>query len=151
MKIILNEDIHKLGLAGDVVEVADGYARNFLFPKNKAIILNKGNEKRINHIKELHLKFRAEKEKSLVSLITELENKEIYFPKKADEKGHLYGSVSGTDILSELLKLSNNSDLLKKDMIFLDNPIKELGEFKVQLKLSKKISTEVKVIVKEES
>ena len=151
MKIILTEDIHRLGLAGDIVEVANGYARNFLFPKSKAMLLNKGNERRINHIKELHAKIRAEKEKNLASLITEFENKEICFSKKADEKGHLYGSVSESDILSELVKLSNNGDLLKKDMIIINNPIKELGEFIVQIKLSKKLSTEIKVIVSVEA
>ena len=104
MKVILIKDTEKLGTAGSVLKVKDGFARNYLLPKKLAIIANKHNLSKLEQIKK-----EAEAEKMALEneyklLVDKINNMELIFVRKADENGHLFGSVSEHDIVEELEK-----------------------------------------------
>jgi len=147
MKIILLRDIHKLGLAGDIVKVANGYARNYLLPKNFAILATKGNVLKVEKIKQ-----EAEKERTVIKT----EQKELAekmnviiltFKRKIDENEHLYGSVSEVDIQKEL---KNAGFDVSKSNIKMEKHIKELGSFDVEIALTSDIRSKIKVNVEKE-
>ncbi len=147
MKIILLKDIYKVGKAGDVVKVANGYARNYLLPKKFAILATKLNLKKIEKIKE-------EAEKERVKLITEqkilaekIQDLILTFKRKTDENGHLYGSVSEVDIAKALNEKGFD---IKKSQIKMEKHFKELGEFEVEVALASDIKSTVKVIIEKD-
>ena len=144
MKIILRQDMDALGLEGDIVEVADGYARNYLFPKGIALEANKQNVKFMEtqrkkiEIKRLHAKEDAEKIKGKLMDVV------ITISQKAGEEDKLYGSVTSMDIAAHLEKEGITVDRRK---ITLDKPIKTLGEFDVPIKLYPEVTGSIKVVV----
>jgi len=147
MKIILLKDIYKVGKAGDVVKVANGYARNYLLPKKFAILATKLNLKKIEKIKE-------EAEKERVKLITEqkilaekIQDLILTFKRKTDENGHLYGSVSEVDIAKALNEKGFD---IKKSQIKMEKHFKELGEYEVEVALASDIKSTVKVIIEKD-
>jgi len=147
MKIILKQDFDELGFAGDIVRVSDGYARNFLIPKDIALEANKKNlkfmetqQKKIE-VKRLKAKEDAEKvsEKIKDTIIT--------IKQKVGEEGKLYGSVTTMDIATELEKQGIDIDRRK---ITLEKPIKNLGDYKVPIKLYPEVTSSIKLIVEAE-
>ena len=144
MKIILRQDMDELGLEGDMVEVADGYARNYLFPKGIALEANKQNIKFMEtqrkkiEINRLQAKEGAEKVKEKLSDVV------ITISQKSGEEDKLYGSVTSMDIASHLEKEGITVDRRK---ITLDKPIKTLGEFDVPIKLYPEVTGSIKVVV----
>lgn len=149
MKVVLLEDLPKLGKRGDVVNVKDGYARNFLIPKGLAVVAT---EEEINRLKEEALK-RKEKEERKKSVLLELkraiDGREIVLKARAGAKGKLFGSITAGE-LAEAIKSSLGVDIDKK-VIELESPIKEVGEYIVKLKLGMGIEGEVKVKVEPEA
>lgn len=149
MKVVLLEDLPKLGKRGDVVNVKDGYARNFLIPKGLAVVAT---EEEINRLKEEALK-RKEKEERKKSVLLELkraiDGREIVLKARAGAKGKLFGSITAGE-LAEAIKSSLGVDIDKK-VIELKFPIKEVGEYIVKLKLGMGIEGEVKVKVEPEA
>lgn len=147
MKIILLKDIHKLGLAGDIVKVANGYARNYLLPKNFAILATKGNVVKVEKIKQ-----EAEKERVIIrteqkELAEKMNDIILTFKRKIDENEHLYGSVSEVDIQKEL---KNMGFEISKSNIKMEKHIKELGSFDVEIALTSDIRSKIKVNVEKE-
>jgi large subunit ribosomal protein L9 len=147
MKIILLKDIYKVGQAGDVVKVANGYARNYLLPKKFAILATKLNLKKIEKIKE-------EAEKERIKYITEqkilaekLQSVNLSFKRKTDENNHLYGSVSEVDISKALKELGFD---IKKSQIKMEKHIKELGDFEVEIVFTQDIKSVIKINVEKE-
>jgi large subunit ribosomal protein L9 len=147
MKIILLKDIYKVGQAGDVVKVANGYARNYLLPKKFAIMATKLNLKKIEKIKE-------EAEKERIKYITEqkilaekLQSVNLSFKRKTDENNHLYGSVSEVDISKALKELGFD---IKKSQIKMEKHIKELGDFEVEIVFTQDIKSVIKINVEKE-
>jgi large subunit ribosomal protein L9 len=144
MKIILRQDMDELGLEGDIVDVADGYARNYLFPKGIALEANKQNMKFMEtqrkkiEIKRLHAKESAEKVKEKLADVV------ITISQKAGEEDKLYGSVTSMDIATHLEKEGITVDRRK---ITLDKPIKTLGEFEAHIKLYPEVTGSIKVVV----
>ena len=144
MKIILRQDMDALGLEGDIVDVANGYARNYLFPKGIALEANKQNIKFMEsqrkkiEIKRLHAKGEAEKIKEKLMDVV------ITISQKAGEEDKLYGSVTSMDIATHLEKEGITVDRRK---INLDKPIKTLGEFEVPIKLYPEVTGSIKVVV----
>jgi len=132
MEIILREDVDKLGASGDVVEVADGYARNYLIPRGYAVRATESEKKRLRHEIEKAKKRKAEKTEQAQNLKAQLEDERFIFPVKAGEKGKLFGSVTTKDIAEEASKEGYDID---KRNISLDDNIKELGVHKVPVKL----------------
>ncbi|MGM0445676.1 MAG: 50S ribosomal protein L9 [Bacillota bacterium] len=132
MEIILREDVDKLGSSGDVVEVADGYGRNYLIPRGYAVEATESQKKRLKHEIERAKKRKAEKTEQAQELKTKLEAERFIFPVKAGENGKLFGSVTTKDI-SEAA--ANEGYELDKRNISLNENIKELGVHKVPVKL----------------
>ncbi len=130
MKVILTTNIKKLGKIGDLVNVKDGFARNFLFPNNMALRENKKNLEYYNKIKDEmqeNEKLRLEDAQKLVADIAKLK---IVFNKEADDKDQLYGSISKKEILGYLL---DNNIKIKSDDLIIREPIKTLGEHEIEI------------------
>ncbi len=148
MKIILLKDVKGLGKEGDLVDVKDGYARNYLFPKKLAIEatpanLNKWKKKK----KEMEAKEKEEYENAL-KLKEKIESIDLKLKGKAGEGGKLFGSITSKDI-SDALKTQHNIDIDKKKIELEDN-IKTLGTTEVEIKIYPEISAKLRVKVSEE-
>jgi len=147
MKVVLLEDVEKLGKKFEVKEVSDGYARNYLIPKGLAKPATKEVLEWVKIQKEIEEK-RAEQElKKVQAMATRVDGQEVVIPVKVGEEGQLYESVGAQKIWEELKKLGFG---LKKSQIELEKPIKELGEFPVKVKFDHNLEAEIKVIVVEE-
>ena len=144
MKIILTQDMEDLGLEGDIVEVADGYARNYLIPKNIAIEANEQNIKLMDmkrkkiEVKRLKAKDDAERIKEKLAGVV------VTISQKAGEEEKLYGSVTSMDIAAHLESQGVSIDRKK---ISLEKPIKTLGEFDVPIKIYPGVTGGIKVMV----
>ncbi len=144
MEVILLKDVPSLGKAGSIVNVADGYARNFLIPRELAIIATEGNKRRIEEIKKIEQKKREKILKDAESIKQALEGKIVTIFAEVGEQGKLFGSVTAGDIAEALKKEGIEVD---KRTIELEEPIKATGEYSISIKLSGNVETTVKVIV----
>lgn len=147
MKIILTTDIKKLGNAGEIVNVANGYARNYLLPKNFAILATPANMAKVEDIKKEAELARLEIENRYKALVLKLKDVELKFNRKADENDHLFGSVSEVDIVNSLQEMGIE---IHKSHVMMEKHIKELGEFEVKIEFTSDITCTVKVIVENE-
>jgi len=144
MKVILREDIDTLGKAGDVVKVADGYGRNFLIPRKLAIPADLRNLKALEHERR-GIEARAKKaRKSSESLAEALSAMSLTLPAKAGEEGKLFGAVTSRDIAAALAGAGVTVD---RKQILLDEPIKQVGDYKVKVKAGGDLVPEVSVSV----
>ena len=148
MQIILQEDVEKLGTRGEVVDVAPGYARNFLLPKKLALEASPGNLKRIEKIRATLAKRTATEKDAALQQAALLNQVTLTFTRKAGENDQLFGSVTSAD-LAEGLKAQGFE--IDKRRIQLDEPIKIIGEKAVTVKLVHGVTAEFKVIVDKES
>jgi large subunit ribosomal protein L9 len=147
MKVILKQDVDKLGKAGDVVKVAPGYGRNFLIPKKMAVEATPGNIK-IVEIDRLAQARRDRRDRDAAGLIAkEIARLTINVRQKAGEGGSLYGSVTAIDIAEGLAAHKIEVD---KRKIQLDEPIKTIGEYQVPIRLHKEVTVPIKVVVEAE-
>ena len=145
MKIILTTNIKKLGKVGDLVQVKDGFARNYLLPKKMALRNTKNNMEYFEKIKdEIQEKEKERKENSL-KLMDILKKTKIEFKKESDEKNQLYGSVSKKEI--QLFLEEKDIKLLSDDIKILE-PIRSLGEHLIEVNPYEGITEKIKVIVK---
>lgn len=147
MKIILKKNYETLGNVGDIVKVADGYARNFLFPKGFAIPATDKNMKLIEKLKDEEEKRLAEEQKEAEMIMRQIEKISLVFVRLADENGHLYGSVNEQDIVNELKEKDLTIDRYHVKM---EHHIKELGEFDVPIELRNEIKGTLKIKVENE-
>ena len=130
MKVILTTNIKKLGKIGDLVEVKNGYARNFLFPNNMALRDSKKNLDYYNKIKE-EIKNKEEKKlDEAKSIIEKIKNLNVEFFKEADEKDQLYGSISKKEILD---RFKENEIFIHSDDVEMKKPIRTLGEHEISV------------------
>jgi large subunit ribosomal protein L9 len=147
MKVILQKDIMSLGDAGDIKEVADGYARNYLIPKKLVIPASESNKKVIDHQERL-IKLKKEKRKKQSEKVHEnLNGLEIVITAKVGEEEKLFGSITSIDVAKKLLEKGHSID---KRKISIDNPIKTTGEFDIQVKLDDGLTAVVKLRVDKE-
>jgi large subunit ribosomal protein L9 len=147
MKVILKQDVEKLGRRGDVVNVAPGFGRNYLIPRKMALAVTATNMKSIE-IERQALKKKLEAErKSFQSLVEKLNRVTLTFTRRAGDKDVIFGSVSSGDIRDGLAGLGYDID---KKKILLDEPIKRLGNFAVPVKISMDDRAEVKIVVARE-
>jgi large subunit ribosomal protein L9 len=147
MEVILKEDVAKLGSAGDVVKVAEGYGRNFLLPRKLAIEASKGNKAVIEQMKASAARKSATQKAEAENLAKQFDNVSLEFTRKVGEKDHLFGSVTSSDIADQLEKKGFEIDRRK---IQLDEPLKSLGEYDVPIRLHKDVTARFKVVVKKE-
>lgn len=144
MEVILKETIDKLGSQGEIVRVADGYARNYLIPKNLALPATSENLKKIEQIKIAALKKEATEKKQAEGLAALLSQVSVTVARKVGEKDVLYGSVTGIDIADDLKRQGYEID---KRKIHLEEPLKTLGEYSVPIKLHREVTATIKVNV----
>jgi large subunit ribosomal protein L9 len=148
MQIILQEDVEKLGTRGEVVEVAVGYARNFLLPRKLGLEASPANLKRLEKIR-VTLSKRTATEKDAAEKQAELlRGVTVTLSRKAGETDQLFGSVTAADLSAALAELGLEVD---KRQIQLAEPIKTVGEFQVPVKLVHGVTAEFKTIVKKEA
>lgn len=144
MRIILRTDISKLGKSGDILEVKDGYARNFLIPKGLALEATSTNLKKIKEEqKQKALKFQREKKRA-EQQASELSKQSLTIPVEVKEKDQLYGSITSSEIAKALEE--QNIQIEKKN-ILLENPIKTLGIYEVPIRLHPEIITKIRIWV----
>ncbi len=148
MQIILQEDVEKLGTRGQVVEVADGFARNYLLPRKLAIAASAGNLKRLEKIRATLAKRTATEKGGAQRLAELLAAVSVTLTRKAGENDQLFGSVTGADI-SEALAAQGY--IVDKRRIELAEPIKLIGEYQVTAKLHHDVAAAIKVVVQRES
>jgi large subunit ribosomal protein L9 len=144
MELILREDVDKLGHRGELVKVADGYARNYLLPKRLAVPATASNKKIVEQEREAHLRREAKLADEARGLSNLLANVSVTISQKAGEEGQLFGSVTAKDI-SEALERQNFTIDRKK--IQLADPIKMVGEYKVPVRLHREVTVEIPVNV----
>jgi len=144
MEVILREDIEKLGHRGEVVKVAPGYARNFLLPKKLAVAATAPNKKIVEQERDAYLRREAKAKNEAEDLGRMLANVVITITQRAGEEGHLFGSVTAKDIADGLERQNYTIDRRK---IQLEDPIKNVGEYKVPVRLHRDVTAEITVNV----
>ena len=148
MEVILKEDVVKLGSRGDVVKVAAGYGRNFLLPKKLAIEANAANKAVVAQMKASAVRRNAKEKAGAEELAKQIDAVVVNFTRKAGEGDHLFGSVTSGDIAAELTKKGFDIDRRK---IQLHEPLKQLGDFTIAVKLHRDVTAHFKVVIEKEA
>jgi large subunit ribosomal protein L9 len=144
MKVILREDVEKLGKAGEVVKVADGFGRNYLIPRQLAVLANVRNMKALDHDRRT-IEMRAKKtRKTAEATAATLSAISLTLPAKAGEEGKLFGAVTTRDIAEALGKKGITVD---RKAIQLAEPIKQVGDYKVKIRVAADVFPEISVSV----
>ena len=144
MKLILREDVYNLGKSGEVVTVKDGYARNYLLPRNLAMLASAANvrqlehEKKVIELRQQKLKGVAEEQSKKMSAVS------VKITRKVGDQDKLFGSVTALDIAEGLARAGHKID---RRLIHLPEPIKTVGQFDVELHLHRDVVTKIKVEV----
>jgi large subunit ribosomal protein L9 len=144
MEIILREDVGRLGKSGQVLKVKDGYARNFLIPKGLALKATSDNLKRVEEEKKIKAIRKDREKREAQTLAEKLASISCTISVEVQEDGTLYGSVTGADIASAL---ESDGFKIDKKTVLLDEPIRELGIYRVRMRLYPEVTTELKVWV----
>ena len=148
MEVILREDVDKLGNRGELVKVAAGYARNFLLPRRLAVAATDANRKIVEQERQAHLRKEAKLIGESEDLAKMLTGVSVTIAQKAGENDQLFGSVTSKDIVDALAAKNFTIDRRK---VQLDEPIKQLGEFKIPVRLHREVTVEITVnVVKED-
>ncbi|MDO8491195.1 MAG: 50S ribosomal protein L9 [Dehalococcoidia bacterium] len=148
MRVVFQEDIPNVARAGEVKNVTDGFARNYLLPKKLAVLATPSEMQRVESVKKVAAKKRAQVEADLAKLAETLSGASLTFKAKAGEQNRLYGSITGADIAAEIQKVTGVQ--VDKRKIVLEEPLRQLGEFEVGVRLSKDLEPKVKVVIVEE-
>ena len=144
VKVILTEDITPLGAMGAVVDVARGYARNYLIPQGKAVEANPGNLARVEKAKVKYLQMQAATRETAKAQIAHLEGASVTIAQRVAEEERLYGSVTAAMIAEAL---ESQGFIVEKKQLDLPEPIKKLGTYEVAVRLAPEVKTTVTVAV----
>jgi large subunit ribosomal protein L9 len=144
VEVILRQHVDNLGRRGEVVKVADGYARNYLLPRKLALLATEGNKKQIERERAKFDAIEAEEQKLAAAVAERLTGIDVEIARKVGETDALYGSVTSSDIADALRARGVDVDRKK---LQLQEPIKKLGEYDVPLKLHRDVTASVKVRV----
>jgi large subunit ribosomal protein L9 len=147
MKIMLTKDVYKLGRAGDIKKVADGYGRNFLLPQGLAVLATAGAIKQAERIRQTAEIRRTEQNSELKGLADQITGVIVTFAAKAGDTGKLYGSITTQDVATAISEQTRFE--VKKQQVDMQ-PIRNLGEFTAHVRLTMDLMPEVKVIVHRE-
>ena len=145
MKVILLENLRKIGSIGDVINVKRGFARNYLISNKKALYASKENIKQVEKIKIELNKKDQEKKKNVKNIFEKINKKEYLIKKLSTENNELYGSVKPTEISKLILELDKQE--IKPSMVQLTEEIKSLGIFKVKINLHSEVQAEINIKV----
>jgi large subunit ribosomal protein L9 len=148
IELILKDEVEHLGERGDIVKVAPGYARNYLLPRKLAVAVTAGNRKQIEYEKKIAAAKAAEARAVAQALATRFAQVEVLVTRKAGENQQLFGSVTAADIAEALAAQGFDVD---KRRIQLRDPIKQVGEQQVPVKLHRDVTASVKVVVAAEN
>lgn len=147
MKVMLVKDVYKLGRAGDIKKVADGYGRNFLLPQGFAVLATAGALKQAERVRKQAEIRRAEQNSELKGLAEQIQGVTVTFAAKAGETGKLYGSITTQDVATAISEQTRFE--VKKQQVDMQ-PIRNLGEFTAHVRLTMDLVPEVKIIVHRE-
>jgi large subunit ribosomal protein L9 len=147
MEVILRTDVPKLGKAGDIVKVKDGFARNYLLPKGLAIPANQKTIKALENQRKIILAKAERERKKAQSLAEKLTGLTLTFYRKVIEGERIYGSISAQDIVKAL---EEKGLRLERRFVLLDEPIKQLGTYEIPIRLGPGVEVKIKVEVVEE-
>ncbi len=147
MKVILTENIMPLGQIGEVVNVASGYARNYLLPQGLALEATGKNVRELEHRKRILARKREKVRQEMLSLAEKINRTQLVFRRKVIEEDKLYGSVSAADILSAL---DERGFQLARKSVQLEQPIKALGESTVPVRVDAQIMAHLKLVIEKE-
>ena len=141
MKLILTGTVDKLGIAGDIVEVKDGYGRNFLLPQGKAIRWTRGNEKQIDGIKRARDAREVRGVEHAQEIRSQLEGLKIEIPARVSEQGHLFGAITSSDLAVAVKKAGGPT--VDKRAVSFAKPVKSLGGHVAAIKLHGAVTAHV--------
>src|SRR5215204_3728697 len=144
MKVLLTKDVYKLGRAGDIKKVADGYGRNFLLPQGLAVLATAGALRQVDKIKSQAEIRRTEQNSELKELASQISGVTLVFSAKAGETGKLYGSITTQDVATAIQEKVRYE--VKKQQVDMQ-PIRTLGDFTAHVRLTMDLVPEVKIIV----
>ncbi|MBI1873511.1 MAG: 50S ribosomal protein L9 [Acidobacteria bacterium] len=144
MELILRENVESLGRRGDVVKVADGYARNYLLPRKLALPVTEGNRRRVEHEREVLEAREAQEKQQAENLAARISQVECVIERRVGEHDALYGSVTSADIADAL---AEKGFQIEKRKVQLAEPIKQLGDFTVPIKVHREVTAQIKVQV----
>jgi len=144
MQVILKEDVHNLGKAGELVKVKPGYGRNFLIPQGKAVAATASNVKQIEHQKKLIAAKQVQLSKDAQAIADRLAAIEVQIERQAGEEDKLFGSVTSRDIAEALKDKGVTVDHRK---VVLAEPIKTIGYHTIEIKLGSQVTGKIKVVV----
>lgn len=148
MKVIFTQDVPSVASSGEIKDVANGYARNYLLPKGFAVVATRGEMERVEAQQRAKARQMEEETKEAQALAESLAGVSLVFPKKVrSNTDSIYGSVSGVAISQQLKRMGYNVD---KNMVNLDEPIRKLGTEKVELQLAKDVTASISVTVEPE-
>ena len=148
MKVVFLEDIAHKGKAGEVKDVADGYARNYLLPRKLAVLANSQSANIVESQLKKLARRQAQTEAEMAELAKVIEGQEFTITAKTGEKERLYGSITSADVADEMLR--SKGITIDKRKIELEEPIRELGSYELTIKLTKNITPTIKLnVVKE--
>jgi large subunit ribosomal protein L9 len=145
LKVILTKDIEKVGSFGEVINVKDGYARNFLIPTGVAILSTPGNLKQMDLVKKSKVKVEAKSNKEANSIAEKLNGLKLIFKVKSSSEGKMYGSITNKDIADKILSFKKIEIDRKK--IDIEDTIKEIGSYEIDIKLYKDVKCSIVVSV----
>ena len=145
MKVILTKDVEKIGSFGEVINVKDGYAKNFLIPSGIAIMATQGNLKQIDLVKKSRIKVEARSVKEANEIAEQLNGLKLIFKVKSSPEGKMYGSITNKDIADKILSFKKIEVDRKK--IDIEDSIKEIGNYDIVIKLYKDIKSTIVVSV----
>jgi len=145
LKVILTKDVEKIGSFGEVLIVKDGYAKNFLIPSGVAIMATPGNLKQIDLVKKSRVKVEAKSTKEANEIAEQLNGLKLIFKVKSSSEGKMYGSITNKDIADKILSFKKIEVDRKK--IELEDTIKEIGNYDINIKLYKDEKCTVNVII----
>lgn len=148
MRVVLLQDVPGLGKAGEVKDVASGYGRNFLLPRKLAEFATTAVLKRVEAQHQAQARRQSHAEAEIVSLAQTLEGLEVAVKARVGAMDRLYGAITSGDIAEEIHRISGQD--IDKRKIELEEPIRQLGEYEVSVRLSKELVPKIKVIVEEE-
>jgi len=148
MKVILTKDLDNLGRAGALVEVKPGYGRNYLLPRNLAVLATAKNVRQLEHQKAGILSRASKEKQNMTAMAQKLSAIEVKFTRKVGEQNKLFGSVTSKDIHEQL---AGQGYQIERRQVHLPDPLKDLGAYEVEVKLHPEVTAKVKVTVLAES
>jgi large subunit ribosomal protein L9 len=145
LKVMLTKDVQNVGLAGDVKEVADGYGRNYLIPRRMAVVAGRGAEAEARRLREATAKREAKERDEAQDLADLIDNKTVVVRLKVGSEDKVFGAITNDDIATAL-RLQHQVDVDRRK-IELKDPLKQLGEHKVPLRLHRDVTANINLII----